>query len=102
MSIRALAFLSAALYACGVSPSPLPPEAPQQWAASESPSTTAKAPGSAVVGDKTVCPISNEEFTVTSASPKVEYLGKTYYFCCPGCDTKFKEDPEKYLRRKGA
>lgn len=56
-----------------------------------------KAAGAASVGDKTLCPVSKEEFIVTSTSPKVEYKGKTYYFCCPGCDTKFKEDPEKYL-----
>jgi len=60
-----------------------------------------KAPGSASVGDKTVCLISNEEFTVTSGSPRVDYKGKSYYFCCPGCDTKFKENPEKYLRPSG-
>ena len=48
-----------------------------------------------------MCLISNEEFTVTSGSPRVDYKGKSYYFCCPGCDTKFKENPEKYLRPSG-
>ncbi len=56
-----------------------------------------KKPGEAAVGDKTSCPISKEVFTVTATSPKLEYKGKTYYFCCGGCDTKFKENPEKYL-----
>jgi Cu(I)/Ag(I) efflux system membrane fusion protein len=27
----------------------------------------------------------------------IEYRGKKVYFCCPGCDQKFREDPEKYL-----
>ncbi|MGH9716542.1 MAG: heavy metal translocating P-type ATPase [Candidatus Acidiferrales bacterium] len=29
-----------------------------------------------------------------------EHLGKTYYFCCAGCSTKFRADPEKYLQPK--
>jgi len=54
-------------------------------------------PGEARVGDKTLCLVSKEEFVVKEDSPKVEYEGKTYYFCCPGCDAKFKADPKKYL-----
>jgi YHS domain-containing protein len=56
-----------------------------------------KAPGEAGIGDRTTCLISKEEFTVTAESPKAEYKGKTYYFCCPGCDGKFKADPAKYV-----
>ena len=29
-----------------------------------------------------------------------EYAGKTYYFCCAGCKTKFNADPAKYLMPK--
>lgn len=65
---------------------------------STSASSALKAPGEATFGDRTLCLVSNEEFTVSSASPKVEYRGKIYYFCCAGCDTKFKENPEKYLK----
>jgi len=39
---------------------------------------------------------------VTDASPKVEHEGKTYYFCCSGCDQKFKKDPQKYLGNGGS
>jgi YHS domain-containing protein len=53
--------------------------------------------GEATIGDKTTCPISKEVFTVSATSPKAEYKGKTYYFCCGGCDGKFKENPEKYI-----
>jgi YHS domain-containing protein len=56
-----------------------------------------KPAGEAKVGDRTRCPTSGEEFVVSESSPKVEYKGKTYYFCCGGCDRKFAQDPEKYL-----
>jgi len=29
-----------------------------------------------------------------------EHAGKTYYFCCAGCQTKFSADPAKYLMPK--
>ena len=57
-----------------------------------------KAPGEAKVGDKTTCPVmKGHEFVVTDASPKAEYKGKTYYFCCPGCVDEFKQNPAKYV-----
>jgi Cu+-exporting ATPase len=41
---------------------------------------------------------------VDTANPrgKTEYKGKTYYFCCPGCETKFKANQEKYLAKPGS
>jgi Cu+-exporting ATPase len=44
--------------------------------------------------------VSGDEFEVTAKSPKVEHEGKTYYFCCGGCDKKFQADPAKYLTGK--
>jgi YHS domain-containing protein len=38
------------------------------------------------------------EFIPTDKSPKTEYKGKTYYFCCPDCVEKFNKEPEKYLK----
>src|SRR5437868_15111504 len=37
--------------------------------------------------------------TVDAAKAKgsAEYKNKMYYFCCSGCETTFKADPEKYL-----
>src|ERR1700675_1974270 len=32
------------------------------------------------------------------AKATVERDGRTYYFCCEGCATKFRNDPEKYLK----
>ena len=104
---------SALLVACGGSPSvPATPEAPAAPGASALPSAApaaanakpgakaAKPMGEASIGDTTNCPVSGEEFVVTAASPKVEYQGKTYYFCCGGCDKKFQADPAKYLSKK--
>jgi YHS domain-containing protein len=70
--------------------------------APNTPATQAAGPkpmGEAKVGDKTACPISGEEFVITDQSPKVAYEGKTYYFCCSGCDKKFQENPQKYLKK---
>lgn len=96
------------LVGCGSNPPPASPNDPANAAAptakpaasasaSATPSAAGlKAPGEAKVGDKTKCPISGEDFTVSENSPKAEHNGKTYYFCCPGCEKKFKENPQKY------
>jgi YHS domain-containing protein len=55
--------------------------------------------GEAKIGDTTVCPVSGEEFQVTANSPKVEHEGKTYFFCCAGCDKKFQAEPKKFLKK---
>ena len=31
---------------------------------------------------------------------KSDHAGRTYYFCCGGCDQKFAKDPEKYLQKR--
>jgi YHS domain-containing protein len=31
-----------------------------------------------------------------TAKWKSVYMGKTYYFCAPGCKKKFDTDPAKY------
>ncbi|HUJ33172.1 MAG TPA: heavy metal translocating P-type ATPase [Candidatus Acidoferrum sp.] len=31
------------------------------------------------------------------AKATADHAGKTYYFCCAGCATKFRADPERYL-----
>jgi len=37
------------------------------------------------------------EFDKDTESGKIEYKGKMYYFCSPGCREKFLQDPEKYV-----
>jgi len=43
-----------------------------------------------------VCPVKGDK--VDEDTPTVEYNGKLYGFCCPGCDTKFAKNPEKYSK----
>ena len=43
-----------------------------------------------------VCPVKGE--VVDPEVSTVEYNGKMYGFCCPGCDSKFQKDPEKYSK----
>ena len=51
----------------------------------------------------TTCPVMKESFKPNAKTPSATYEGKTYYFCCPGCDKKFLANPSKYLAAaKGA
>ena len=43
-----------------------------------------------------VCPVMGNKVDVDG--PTVEYNGKHYGFCCPGCDAKFEKNPEKYSK----
>ncbi len=46
--------------------------------------------------EQTMCPVMDAPINKAYA---VEYEGKTVYFCCPGCDSTFLEEPEKYLHK---
>lgn len=60
---------------------------------------TVKGPGEASMGDRTTCAMhKGPAFTVVASTPKVEYGGRTYYFCCPHCATKFSEHPNDYIK----
>ena len=43
-----------------------------------------------------VCPVRGNP--IEDDTPTVEYEGKVYGFCCPGCDIKFAKNPEKYSK----
>jgi Cu+-exporting ATPase len=43
-----------------------------------------------------VCGMDVDEKTAAGQS---EYLGKTYYFCSPGCKRSFDQNPEKYTSK---
>ena len=60
-------------------------------------SATIVPPGEATIGDTSTCPVSGETFVVTAESPHVEHEGRTYYFCCPGCDARFQANPQQFL-----
>ena len=82
----------------------LPPIAPAPAEASAdagaAAATSVKAPGDAKVGDTAHCPVSGEEFVVTDSSPHADVNGKTYYFCCAGCEKKFLSNPQKFTGEK--
>jgi Cu+-exporting ATPase len=42
-------------------------------------------------------PVCNMDVDPANARGSAEYKGQTYYFCSPGCVTRFNADPEKYL-----
>lgn len=52
------------------------------------------------IGEEAICPVRGEKLTITESTPVIEYEGKKYYFCCPGCDTEFMKDPEKYINQE--
>ena len=43
-------------------------------------------------------PICGMEVDEKTARYKSEYLGKTYYFCAPGCQKTFESKPEDYVK----
>ena len=54
------------------------------------------------LGKEEMCPVTGEKFKVAEDTLAADYKGKTYFFCCPGCDKPFLANPEKYLSKKKA
>lgn len=50
----------------------------------------------AVAGEQTICPVMGGAI---DKNIFIEYKGKKVYFCCQGCEDKFKAEPEKYLAK---
>jgi Cu(I)/Ag(I) efflux system membrane fusion protein len=50
-----------------------------------------------LIGTQAICPVTGDEFTIHDRTPVVKYREGLYYMCCPGCDTEFMKDPEKYI-----
>ena len=52
-----------------------------------------------------VDPVCGMEIDETMAedlgAERLEYQGRTYYFCCPYCRQQFEADPERYLKGDG-
>ncbi len=48
-------------------------------------------------GPSSVDPVCGMTVFHDSATATHEHAGTTYYFCCLGCQTKFKADPDRYL-----
>jgi Cu+-exporting ATPase len=45
---------------------------------------------------KVTDPVCDMQIESETAAAKVEYGGKTYYFCSQGCKTKFEREPARY------
>ena len=45
-------------------------------------------------------PVCGMDVDEKTAPAKSEHMGKTYYFCAPGCKKDFDENPEKYLKEE--
>jgi YHS domain-containing protein len=50
----------------------------------------------AVAVEQTMCPIMG---MAIDKKVFVEHKGKKVYFCCPGCEDKFKANPEQYIAK---
>lgn len=46
---------------------------------------------------KATDPVCGMTVDTETAAAKMEYKGKTYYFCAEGCRKSFEKDPERYL-----
>ena len=84
-------------------PAPPEPETPEAAAPSLSETVeTAKASASEAAEaafasiEQTTCPVMGGAI---DKNIFVEYQGKKVYFCCPGCEEKFKENPDTYLAK---
>jgi xanthine dehydrogenase accessory factor len=55
-----------------------------------------------VVVATAIDPVCGMTVTVATAKHFAEHDGRTYYFCCAGCRTKFVADPARYLEAGGA
>jgi YHS domain-containing protein len=43
-------------------------------------------------------PVCGMDVDESKAAGSSVYNGKTYYFCAPGCKTRFDKEPEKYAK----
>ena len=42
-------------------------------------------------------PVCGMTVDVTTAKYKTTHMGKTFYFCAPGCQKAFEANPHKYM-----
>src|SRR5690348_1006114 len=47
-------------------------------------------------------PVCGMMVDAATAKAKVDHAGETYFFCHPGCATKFQANPEQYLKPRPA
>jgi len=61
-------------------------------------STVDQSSSQPVAVDNKHCPVSGGEVGKMGAPITIEYKGKVYNLCCPGCKSTFMSDPEKYSK----
>lgn len=54
--------------------------------------------GASPASQEAKCPVCGMTVEISLAKYSADYLGQTYYFCCPGCRHHFLKDPENYLQ----
>ena len=69
--------------------------APRQFGGKSLPMLGASAAGKAVSG--VIDPVCGMTVDPATAAGSFDYQGTTYSFCCQGCLTKFRADPQRYL-----
>jgi Cu+-exporting ATPase len=55
---------------------------------------------SATVNPVEMDPVCGMKIDASRAAATHDHAGKTYYFCCRGCQEKFRAEPSKYLASK--
>jgi Cu+-exporting ATPase len=50
-----------------------------------------------VSANSAIDPVCGMTIDPQGAKNRADHGGRTYYFCCTGCRTKFVADPQKYL-----
>ena len=51
------------------------------------------------MAEKVIDPVCGMELDPDEVPETVDYGGRTYSFCSPGCKTAFEQDPQRYLAR---
>lgn len=46
-------------------------------------------------------PVCGMQVDEKKASAKTQHMGKTYYFCSPGCKATFDKNPVQYVSGRG-
>ncbi len=49
------------------------------------------------IGKEAYCPVIKHKIKISPNTPVIDYHGKSFYFCCPGCPQEFKKNPDKYM-----
>lgn len=52
----------------------------------------------AVNAGNKICPVTGDRIESMGGGTQVEYQGKIYNLCCPGCVETFKKNPDKYIK----